>query len=66
MAGDRRLVIEAIATHHVDRALEHEPDRDMALADVEDDLTRREFPQWPLAKRLAVSIWTASSTGNSW
>ena len=38
-AGDRRLMIEAIATDHIDRALEHEPGRGIALADVVDDFT---------------------------
>jgi hypothetical protein len=44
-AGDRRLVIEAIATDHIDRAFKHEPGWGMALADVEDDFTGYEIPR---------------------
>src|SRR6476659_10370808 len=45
-AGDRRLMIEAIATDHIDRALEHEPGRDIALADVVDDFIGRKVVRW--------------------
>ena len=50
MTGDRSLVIEAIATNHIHRALEDEPDRCVTLAHVEDDLTRCEFPRWSTRK----------------
>ena len=67
MRGDRRLVVQAVAAHDVDRPFEHEPGRRLALAHLEDDLAwaRIRAPA-PLAKRLAVSIWAASSTGNIW
>ena len=52
MAGDCRLVIEAIATYYIDRALEHEPDRGMTLADVEDDFTGCEIVCWPACEAL--------------
>src|SRR5262249_23573906 len=50
MTGDRSLVIEPIATNHIHRALEDEPDRCITLAHVEDDLTRCEFPRWSTRK----------------
>ncbi len=42
---DRQLVVQAVAPYEVDRALEQEPGRHMALADVEDGLARGERPR---------------------
>ena len=47
MRGDGRLAVEAVAPHHIDRALEHEPSRRVLLADVEHDLARREIARGP-------------------
>ena len=43
MASDRRLTIETITTYHVNRALEHEPSRRVALARLENDFARGEI-----------------------
>ena len=52
MRRDRRLALEAVAPHDVDRALEHEPGGGIALADVEHHLARRERPRRPAGKAL--------------
>ena len=52
MRRDRRLAIEPIAPHHIDRALEHEPGGSVPLADVEHDLARREVARRPARKAL--------------
>jgi hypothetical protein len=44
MASDRSLAMETIAARHIDRALEHEPDRGIALTHVEYDLAGRKSP----------------------
>src|SRR6185437_16948397 len=49
---DRRLALEAVAPHDVDRALEHEPGGGIALADVEHHLARRERPLRPARETL--------------
>ena len=51
-ASDCRLVIESIATYHIDRSLEHEPGWGMAFADVEDDFAGCEFARWPACEAL--------------
>jgi len=51
-AGNRRLVIKTIAAYNINRALEHEPDRGIALRDVIDDLTGCEVARWPVCKAL--------------
>src|SRR5215471_19971270 len=66
MAGENSLTgIESVAAHHIDRASEHKPYGDMALALFEHELAGVKFLAGPVAKRFAVSIWPASSTGNS-
>src|SRR6476619_6903343 len=44
MTGDRILVIEPIATNHIDGALEDKPDRCITLSHVEDHLTGSKIP----------------------
>jgi hypothetical protein len=50
VGGDRHLVIEAVATHYLDAALEHQPGWGGSLADVEYALARREGPRLPAGK----------------
>src|SRR6476660_9240637 len=45
-------MIEAIATDHIDRALEHAPGRDISLADVVDDFTGCKVVRWPACEAL--------------
>ena len=42
MRGDGRFLVEPIAAHHVDRALQHEPGGGLPFAYVEHDLVRCE------------------------
>src|SRR5262249_11147720 len=44
MGRDRRLASERITADHVDRALEHEPGRSVALPDVVHSFARLEMP----------------------
>src|SRR5512135_1616817 len=52
MAGDRRLTIETITTYYVNRALEHEPGRRVALARLENDFTGGEIARRAARKAL--------------
>src|SRR5262245_29880697 len=52
MASDRRLTIETITTYHVNRALEHEPSRRVALARLENDFARGEITRRAACKAL--------------
>ena len=65
IADDRRVAVETIAADDLDLALEDEPGRRVALADVEDRSRPAPNVRGALSvKRLAVSICLASSTGN--
>src|SRR6478672_7268401 len=52
MASDRRLTIETITTYHVNRALEHEPSRRVALARLENDFARGKITRRAARKAL--------------
>ena len=52
VAGDRHFMVEPVATHHLDAALEHQPGWGGSLADVEHDLAGREGPRLPAGKAL--------------
>src|SRR6476646_4046705 len=52
MASDRRLTIETITTYNVNRALEHEPSRRVALARLENDFARGEISRRAARKAL--------------
>ena len=41
MSDDRRFVTEAVASHHIYRAFQDQPHRDIALPHIEHDLARR-------------------------
>ena len=65
VGGNGRLAIETIAADDIDRTLEHEPGRRMTPAS-NTDSPGAKSRAGPLAKRLAVSTWPGSSTGNNW
>ena len=52
VAGDRHFTVEAVATYHVDAALEHQPSWGGSLADVEHDFAGREGSRVPAGKAL--------------